>query len=610
LVDDHAQRFGNKKENVMDGNTAPTLLQSKDAHRLMGVALGDQPAQTAIVNARVVNVYTAEVLPGQTILIDGAWIAYVGEDRDFDFSRTTRVIDAAGRVIIPGLIDGHTHLAWFFSVPEFLKAAIPGGTTTIITEALEPYPVAGYEGICDFLASLVDQPIKIFATAPAMASISRQTIGIRPKDLQRLLQRDDILGLGESYWQMVLQQPQRLLPSLTETLIAGKRLEGHSAGARGRKLAAYAATGISSCHEPISADEALARLRLGIYVMAREGSIRRDLKAIAAIKDQAVDLRRLVLATDGIQPGELLENGYMEFVLQRALEYGFAPVTAIQTVTLNVAEHFGLDHLVGAVAPGRLADLVLLPDLTTIEPELVISNGKVVAEKGELKVAPRPHRFASSSYGTIRLPRKMKADDFVLELPTSPSRITVRIIDMVTDLVTREIQETYPVRTLERLPDPGAGLLKVAAVDRTHQSGRVFTGLIRGFGLKAGAMACSAAWDTSTIIVVGAGNEDMAAAVNRIAALQGGAVVVKDGAVLAELPLPVFGVISEWPLDRLARAVNQINQNASDLGVPFPDPLLSLVTLTGAAIPHLRICEEGLVNLRTGQALTLWVPES
>ena len=173
----------------MRGNLAQTILQNKDTYRLMRVALGHQPAQTAIINARVVNVYTAEVLSGQTILIDGAWIAYVGEDREFDFSQTTQVIDAAGKVIIPGLIDGHTHLAWFFSVPEFLKAAIPGGTTTIITECMETYPIAGFKGVCDFLASLADQPIKIFATAPAMASISQQTIGIRPEDLQRLLQR-------------------------------------------------------------------------------------------------------------------------------------------------------------------------------------------------------------------------------------------------------------------------------------------------------------------------------------------------------------------------------------------------------------------------------------
>ncbi|MEJ2640062.1 MAG: adenine deaminase C-terminal domain-containing protein [Desulfosarcinaceae bacterium] len=592
----------------MQRSTALSFLESKDTHRLLRVALGDQPAQTAIVNARVVNVYTAEVLPGQTILIDGAWIAYVGEDHDFDFGGTTQVIDAAGKVIIPGLIDGHTHLSWFFSVSEFLKAAIPGGTTTIITEAMEPYPVAGVDGVCDFLSSLADQPIKIFATAPAMASISQALNGIRPEDLERLLQREDILGLGESYWQTVLQQPQRLLPAMTATLSAGKRLEGHSAGARGRKLAAYAATGISSCHEPITAQEALARLRLGFWVMAREGSIRRDLKAIAPVKDQAVDLRRLILATDGIQPGELLEKGYLEFVLKRALEYGFEPVTAIQTMTLNVAEHFRLDHLVGAVAPGRLADLVLLPDLTTIEPELVISNGKVVAEKGELAVAPRAHPFASASYETIRLPRELTADDFSLELPTEPSPLTVRIIDMVTDLVTREIQEPYPVTALERLPDPAQDLLKVAAIDRRHHPGRLFTGLIRGFGLKAGAMACSAAWDTSAIIVVGASETDMAAAVNQIAALRGGAVVVNDGAVLAELPLPVFGLISQWPLDRLAQTLGHINQSAADLGVPFPDPLLSLVTLTGAAIPHLRICEEGLVNLRTGQTLTLWVP--
>ena len=425
--------------------------------------------------------------------------------------------------------------------------------------------------------------------------------------LAKLLTRDDILGLGESYWQAVLQEPAQLLPRFEQALAVGKTLEGHSAGAGDKKLAAYVAAGISSCHEPINAAQVLERLRMGLHIMVREGSIRRDLAEIAKIKDTGIDLRRLILSTDGVDPQDLIEKGYMEFVLRKAIDYGFDPVAAIQMATLNVAEHFSIDGFVGGIAPGRYADLMIIPDVQTIEAQMVISNGKVVAEKGELLTAPRPHTFSTQSLNSVKLPRDMKASDFIISAESDGFHVNLRIIDMVTDLVTAELPMQWPVIDGQIHPDVDADVIKVAAIDRTHNPGKMHVGLIKGFGLKSGAMACSAAWDTSDIIVVGSNDDDMAAAVNRIHALQGGAVIYNHGEILAELPLPIFGIMSDLPIEAIVDRLQKIKKTVSDLGVPFPDPLLTLITLTGAAIPYLRICEEGLVNLKDGKTVDLIV---
>ncbi len=590
--------------------TSTGILKPKSAaetHQLMKVALGEEKADITVVNAKVVNVYTGEILPNFGISIKGKWIAYVGENAGDTIGPQTKVIDAGNQTVIPGLIDGHTHIGWMFTAAEFLKYAIAGGTTTVVTETIEPYPVCGYEGVVDFLASLKDQPIKILATAPAMVSISQTARDMPPETLAKLLNRDDILGLGESYWQVVLQEPEQLLPRFEQALAVGKTLEGHSAGARDKKLAAYVASGISSCHEPINADQVLERLRMGLHIMVREGSIRRDLAEIAKIKDTGIDLRRLILSTDGVEPHDLIEKGYMEFVLRKAIDYGFDPVAAIQMATLNVAEHFSMDPLIGGIAPGRYADLVIIPDVHTIDAQVVISSGQVVAENGKLLSAPRRHSFSKPSMNSIKLPRDMISSDFIINTDSEASHIKVRIIDMVTDLVTAELEMQWPVTNGQINPDVDQDVIKVAAIDRTHNPGKMCVGLIKGFGLKSGAMACSSAWDTSDIIVAGANDADMAGAVNRIHTLQGGAVVYENGEILAELPLPIFGIMSDLPIETIAQRLQKIKSAVSRLGVTFPDPLLTLITLTGAAIPYLRICEEGLVNLKDGKTVELVV---
>jgi len=589
----------------MTKNKSLPIKTTKESKELIDVALGREYADLAIINANLLNVYTGELLDQCSIHIKGKWIAYVGKDTKERIGKKTKVINTEGKTVVPGFIDGHTHLAWMYSVSEFLKYVMKGGTTTIVTETLEPFPVSGYEGVIDFLDSLKDQPIKILATAPAMVSISQTTRGISIETLKKLLARNDIIGLGESYWQAAIQEPDQMLPIYEETLLSGKSLEGHSAGSRDKKLIAYISTGISSCHEPITAEEVLERIRLGLYVMIREGSIRRDLEEISKIKNSGVNLRRLILVTDGVEPVDLIEKGYMEFIVQKAIDCGFDPVSAVQMATLNVAEHFSLDHLIGGIAPGRYADLLIIPDPETIEAQYVISNGQIIAQEGNLLQSPREHIFSENSLKSVHLPRELEPIDFIIHVKKSSSKVEVRVIDQITDLVTRELKMTLPVIDEKIRADINQDILKVAAVDRTRNPGKMFVGLIKGFCMKSGAIACSAAWDTSDIIVVGVDNRDMAYAVNRIYALQGGAVVCDKQKILAELSLPVFGVTSDMPMDVLAQRLKNIKKAASDLGVPFPNPLLTLITLTGAAIPYLRICEEGLVNLKDGKTLTL-----
>jgi adenine deaminase len=269
--------------------------------------------------------------------------------------------------------------------------------------------------------------------------------------------------------------------------------------------------------------------------------------------------------------------------------------------TLNVAEHFSLDAVVGGIAPGRCADLVIIPEPGIIAPETVISHGKIIFDNQQMQVSPRMHTFSDTCRHTVHLPRPLTSDDFTV--PADPGRETarVRLMEMVTDLVTRETVLPLPVVAGRISADADRDILKISAIDRAIVPGTLFTGFIKGFGLQDGAIASSQAWDTSDIVVVGASDSDMADAVNHIHKRQGGVVIRARGKCLAEIPLPVMGLMSEIPVPQLVRQIQEVKTALARLGVGFPDPLLTLITLTGAAIPYLRICEKGMVNLKTGE---------
>jgi adenine deaminase len=265
-----------------------------------------------------------------------------------------------------------------------------------------------------------------------------------------------------------------------------------------------------------------------------------------------------------------------------------------------------LDHLIGGIAPGRYADMLIIPDLNTITPEYVISNGKIIVQKEQRLVSPRKHLFSENSRRSVYLPKYLTSEDFFIPVPDEVGQLDVRVIDMVTDLVTKEIIRSLLVTDAQIKADPVQDILKIAAIERADDSGKRFIGLIRGFQMRSGAIASSAAWDTSDIIVVGTNDADMAMAVNRIRDLQGGAVLCNQGKILSEIPLPVLGLISDMPMETLVQRIEEFRIESEEVGIPFSDPLLTLVALTGAAIPFLRICEEGLVRLKDGKCLGLF----
>ncbi|MFC1968027.1 adenine deaminase C-terminal domain-containing protein [Chloroflexota bacterium] len=591
------------------GKGKTMTLSSEEMSQLVKVSLGEEKADLAITDGALLNVYTGELLEGYSVAVKGERIAYVGREIGHTLGPETEVIEATGKTLIPGLIDGHTHLIDVYRADEFLRYAMRGGTTSIITETLEFSFPLGYRGILQFLESIRNQPIKIFASLPAMMSLSQtaQANAIGVEDMRKLLRHQDVIGLGENYWRPIVQGDRRVLDMFAETLASGKKIAGHTSGASGNKLQACLACGICDCHEPITAEETLERLRLGIHVLVREGEIRRDLTAISKIKDHNIDFRRLALCTDGTGPRYLMEEGYMEFVVQKAIDLGFDPVVAIQMATINIAEHLSLDGIIGGIAPGKYADIVLIPDLRRIEAEYVISNGRVIARKGQLLVQPRRHRFPKWVFRSIQLPGKLEPASFAIPVESGRAQVEVRVIDQVSPLLTREVQIVMPVRGGVIEADVDRDILKVAAIDFRNQPGKMFVGLVRGFKMKKGAFATSGAWDISNIIVVGTNDDDIAQAASRIVELQGGIVVCADGQVLAELPLPIAGLLSDLPVETIRQRLDDVQQKVTQLGVPFPDAHLTLAVLTTPAVPFLRICEEGLVNIREGKSVDLIV---
>ncbi len=574
---------------------------------LYRTAGGSEKADLAVVNGTLVNVYSGEVQEGYGIAVRGEHIAYVGKDIEKVLGPSTEIIDAAGKTVVPGFIDAHFHMCYYCTADEFLKYSMRGGTTTIVTELIELVFPLGYRGIVAYLESCKEQPLKIFGVIPTMATLSPRAAGeaIGMDQLRELLARDDVLGLGETYWQALADGDRRLLEFFEEALKAGKIVSGHSAGAKEHKLVAYAACGVTSCHEPITLEEVLDRLRLGIYVLVREGEIRRDLTAISGIQDLIPDLRRLCLVSDGVSLKQLVKKGHMDIILQRAIDQGIDPIKAIQMVTINAAECLHLDHCLGGIAPGRYADMVIIPDLKTINAEYVISNGKIVAHCKELLVQPKKHFFPSWTSQYMRISKKFTSEDFQISVSGAADRVQVRVIEQVTDLVTKEARLTVTPSGGMIKADPVKDLLKVSGIDFCSSPTKHFVGLIKGHNLKKGAIATSMAWDLTNIVVVGADEEDMALAVNRIVEMQGGQVVCAGGEILAELSLPIGGYLSQAPIEDTLEGCEKIQQAAAGLGFPFAGVNITLVTLTTPAIPFLRICEEGLIDVRTGKNVEL-----
>jgi adenine deaminase len=569
--------------------------------KIIKVIEGKEKADLAILHGDIVDVYTGKIIKDHSVAVKGDWIAYINSDISQTIGPDTAVIDASGKILIPGMIDSHTHMVYYSAPWEAIRYLVPGGTTTIITEIMEISYTMGYNGLLQYLEALKDQPIKMFITVPPPISLSKSVYSITPNksELKKLLRRDDVLGLGESYWQHILKDDKLYADLAQESLRLGKTIEGHTAGAHGSKLESYLAYGVSSCHEPVNADDVLERLRLGCFVMIREGSMRRDLEEISKINKMDIDYHHLAISTDGIDPGELITTGYMETVLQKAIDVGFDPIKAIQMVTLNPARHFRLDSYTGGIGLSKHADIVIIPDLKTIKAEYVISKGEIVARNGKLtapvKKAPLPDTALNDYIN------KVSPAQFSIPCQKTGT-VSVRVMDQVTDLVTRDAIMPMTARNGELNIDTTRDILKVTLITRQN---KIVNAFIRGYKLKTGAVASSNAWENFGVLAVGVSEQDIALAVNHLLSMGGGIVVADGGKILAELPLPIGGLISKLSIEEIVDRLSQINKAAKSIGFPFPDLPKTIAVLTTPAIPFLRLSEDGLYDLKTNKIVDL-----
>lgn len=550
------------------------------ARRLAAVAQGHQPADLVLGGGVLVNVFTEELQRGWGVAVADGRIAYVGPDAESRAGPETEVLDLAGDLLSPGLIEGHTHLTRL-RLSDVVDAQLRTGVTTTVLETMELAAVCGPAGVRALIEGTEHMPGRLFFTISGLIfTDSEQDAAFTPEEWLPLLEHRQVAGVGEIYWADFLRGHPRTEALVAAALERGLAVEGHGAGARPPALNAMAAGGVGSDHESISAEDLLNRLRLGLHGMARHGATRQDLPAMAALwRDRPLDPGRLALVTDGLEPEEQAAGEGLNAVVEQAVELGLSLPRAIRLASRNVAEHFGFGRWLGGLGPGMLADLAVLPRGGGFRPRLVLVGGRPV-EAAPVK------RYPDWMLDTVRLET---GDPALLGHP-GPGRW--RAMELSGPTVTREVESD------------GSDAIVCSVLDRLGGR-RGFRGLLKGFGLQGGAFATSSAWESPGVIVAGDRPDDLAIALERVRDLRGGAAVVAGGRVLAEWEAPVAGLYSERPLGEVVEQVAAVNGAARALGCPWPNPLLTLETLTTAAIPFLRIWAGGYRRLRDGSAAGL-----
>ncbi len=575
-----------------EGRGAGIWNDAERSEGLIRAALGWEPPDTVVANATVFDSVSGEFLPEHALWLKDGRIARVTAAAE-PAPAGAEILDASGLTLVPGLIDGHAHLIRLF-VPEFVRALLPTGVTSVVIEAMEYGATGGLAGIRPFIEALRGQPLRLFYTAPALCGLTEEEepAPLQPQELDELLADPLCLGLGEVYWSnALLPGPQgvRVRELIARTLSAGKVVEGHTAGAKGARLDAYTALGVSSCHEPISVEEALEVYRRGLLVMIRHGGIRRDLERLRPLFDMPLDFRRFALVTDGMDPERLTTRGYLDQVVREALDLGIAPHIVYRMASTNVAEHFRLEGRLGHLAPGRSADLVAISAPGEFRPVFVMVGGRLVFDRDEVLARPRPTPVAPAFVQTLGVDPE-RALHLAGPPPSPPAAGSVRAIEHVTNLVTREIVVTHrEARARELVP--------VLALERTRGE-QAFWGFLAGFGLREGAYATTTTWDTPDLVVVGRDEPSVRTALGRLVENGGGGVFARGDDVVAESRAPICAVASLDTAERVRADLRELADALAKAGVPWEDPLLAVDTLTTPAIPHLRITHRGYVRLK------------
>lgn len=571
--------------------------------RALAAARGDEPADLLLRNARLVNVLSGEIHPASISIAEGVIVGW--EDDPKMDREARRTLDLEGRFVAPGFIDAHVHIESSMVPPaEFARAVVPRGVTTVVTDPHEIGNVLGLEGILFMLRESDDAPLDVWINAPSCVPATHlETSGARLEadDLASLLAEPRVLGLAEVMnFPGVIGGDAAVLAKLRE--FRGRPIDGHCPGLTGLALHAYVTAGIRNDHESTSVEEARAKLRAGLTVFLREATNAHNLRALLPLVSPVTE-RHLCLCTDDRQPADLLEQGSIDHLIRIAIAEGIDPVIAIRLGTLNTAEHYGM-HDRGAIAPGRKADLVVFSDLQAPRAEIVFRNGKEVARDGNLLTdsAGLPRRIPAPLPPTIHL----DSDRLDFSIPATGPR--VRVIGAIPDqLLTENLIEEATIRDGQAVADPSRDLLKMAVVERHHGSGRIGLGFVRGIGLREGAIASTVAHDHHNLVVIGADDASMRNAARAVAAAGGGLAAARGSDILALLPLPIAGLMSDRPIEEVRDGMEALLAAAHALGSSLHDPFMAMSFLALEVIPSLKLTDAGLVDVERFEVVPLFV---
>ena len=564
------------------------------------VAMGDDFADLILTNCSLVNVYSKEIQEKIQIAITNDRIAFVGSDASHTIGPKTKILDVKNKFVSPSFVDPHIHIDHFITPSEFVKKSLLCGVTTLFPDSIDIVSVCGYKGFKEFVNLTKNLPMRFFHTAPGGLPVDKKfshgkTLSLKQE--KSAIKMSSVIGLGEVFsWTKVTKRDSKTIKSLQQMHEENCIINGHTAGASGKKLNAYVASGIFSCHEPINFDQVIERLRLGMWIMIREGSIRRDLKEILPIAiSHGTYTNRLMFCSDGVDPIDLSSYGHIDHCVRSAIKLGLDPIDAISMASKNCFDYYNLGQQFGGIAPGKMADILILDNLKKIKINSVLIGGKTVVSNGKLTSVIKKPKVPKWITSTVKLSKFSENDFSIRSLNTSEN---VNVINMKTEIVTEKTTEDLDTKNGNVSPSFDKDVWKVAAFDRTFGTKKHTVGFLKNFGAEIGAFASSWSFHENDLIAIGSSEKDMAIACNKLSKDQGGMIVVKDGKTLASMPFQLAGIISLNSIESVSKQFLEINSSIIDSGCKFKKPHLIPVFLPFLALPDIRILYSGIVDVK------------
>ncbi len=578
----------------MFSNIASSIIQTNST------ATGKIPADMILKNCSLINVYTREIQEKIQIAIKNDRIAYVGSDASHAKGTKTIVIDLKNKFVSPSFVDPHIHIDHFTLPSEFVKKSLLCGVTSLFPDSIDIVSVSGFRGFKEFVKQTKNLPMRFFHTVPGGLPVDRKfSHGKRLtlKEERLAIENPSVIGLGEVFsWTKVTSRDPQTMKSLIQMHKQNCIINGHTAGASGKKLNAYVSSGIFSCHEPINFEQVIERLRLGMWIMIREGSIRRDLKEIIPlVLTHGTYTNRLMFCSDGLDPVDISTHGHIDHCVRESIKHGLDPIDAISMASKNCFDYYKMNNDFGGIAPGKIADMLVLDNLEKVKIKKVFLGGKLVVSNGKILSPIKKPQLPSWLTNTIKTP-VLTENDFVIK--SKKSEENVNVISMKTEIVTEKSIETLKTKHCNVAPSTEKDIWKVAVFDRTFGTKKHSIGFLSNFGAEIGAFASTWSFHENDMVVIGSNEKDMAVASNELRKSQGGIIVVKNGKTLAFMPLAVAGIISSKPIETVANQFSKINHTLSDHDCVFKKPHLVPVFLPFLALPEIRIIYSGIVDVK------------